>query len=333
MTPQRLAVARPKLFAPSLTSSSIDSPPPSPPPSPPAVDITMPVRPTVRHRHMPGNVATRRTVTKRDRAYAPGGRVIERVHVITDESGAPRPPQHAMTIAAIAHVAVCCVVAVVAVAGLGGFALALWGDVSRKTRARAARFVSAAEACVRDWEGNGCSASVPGRTTVLEDLCRGWAECIERGKFAEADAVSGTVWAEAVAEVVNAFANSVNSWSAVVAVGAAVVALGLAGNCALAGVRQSGHTTGSSRRSAAHPNSMEDEDHLRVLDSKWAEVGSGANSHWPDTLPQRPEAHIAVARQPLALLESGEEVPSTPKRGPRMRWMRPHKSPPWQQVT
>lgn len=296
----------------------------------------MPVRQAFRHRHHGhGNVATRRTVTRRDRAYAPGGRVMERVHVVRDETGTQRWPRYEVTVASAAYVAVCCVVSAVAIVSVVGFARAVWADVSRKTRARAVRFTADAATCARDWEGNGCGVDLPSRTTVLEGLCREWAACVEGGKFSEVDAMSGTVWAEAIAEILNAFANSVNSWSAVVAVGVAVVVLGLAGNCALSGLRDGGNERLSAVHLPGRARSTEDIGHVENsdmfgdVDGQWTEVTAEGDLGGYGTVQESLTTRPAVAGLPPArLLHSGDGVVSTPKCSPPLSWMRPQKRPP-----
>lgn len=204
--------------------------------------------PSARH---PGafTMATRRVYSRRERAYerpynSSPQIVIERLDTVCDEPASLNdnsPAEHpartralnhlasAYAITAYSHAALSVALVAIGIVGLLAFALALTGDVSRKTRERAAKFSSSAAECARNLKQNNCFPETPGNnamvasTPALEQLCREWMICAAQADFAWRDALSGTVWAETLAETINAFSNKMSSVTMVVAFALAMV--------------------------------------------------------------------------------------------------------------
>jgi hypothetical protein len=211
-------------------------------------------------------------------------------------------------VAAYAAACVCVVCAGVLACGVAGLARALYADVGRKTRARAAGFAAAAAECAREWEENGCGGR-PG-TSAVGRMCRQWGSCMERERWAEWDAVSGVVWAEAVSECGRAFVDGAGGVAGVLGIVsvAAVLAGGLGGvwAWALGGRRRGGRASGR----------VEERDL-----AEWTEVGDGDAGdevyvQMPvprlPTLPQR----FVTARRGFADGRRGNGLALTPKRAP-----------------
>ncbi len=150
---------------------------------------------------------------------------------VAEECSAPSPHpareaalthlSRAYAVAGYAQAVLCVVVSAVIVAFLTSFARGLLSDVSRKTRERASGAIRSAALCRLNHAENGCSLSPSTLTPALKALCEDWRGCMDREASAQADAVSATVWAEAVAETFNAFAERISSTS--VAIGLTVV--------------------------------------------------------------------------------------------------------------
>lgn len=181
------------------------------------------------------NAAVRRVYTRRERLYdrASPGVMRERLDMAEE---CPQPELHparesalshlsrAYAVAGYAQAALCVVVAAVLVAFITSFARGLLADVARKTRQRAGDSVRAAAICARNFKENSCATvNADDLTPALKNLCLEWQECIARGDSAEKDAISATVWAEAAAETVNAFAERISSTSIVIGLMVAVV--------------------------------------------------------------------------------------------------------------
>jgi hypothetical protein len=217
----------------------------SPPPSPPTVvDLTVPGAARMR---VPGarhprafTPATRRVYARRERAYdrAVPGVVLERIDTMSEEpAGTANPDERygraqqqdpararalahlatAYAITAYTHAALNIALTAVAAWAAVAFARALAGDISRKTRARAGRLALDAAECARDMVRNDCAgmAHRP-HSPAIELLCHQWETCVQRGDYARTDALSGTVWAETLAETVNAFSSQISSGTAIV---------------------------------------------------------------------------------------------------------------------
>lgn len=182
------------------------------------------------------NRAMRRVYTRRERTIDRERPSLMRERLELAEE-CPAPELHPARESALAHLSrayavagyaqalLCVVVSAVLVAFILSFARGLLSDVSRKTRARASVSVQQAAVCRRNFAENGCGLSSVERSSALKDLCAQWNACIEREGTARQDAVSATVWAEAAAETVNAFANRISSTSIAIGLILAIVLL------------------------------------------------------------------------------------------------------------
>lgn len=186
------------------------------------------------------NKAVRRVYTRRERMYdrtAPNKMLGERLEVSEEM---PPPELHparesalthlsrAYAVAGYAQAALCVVVSAVLVAFIVSFARGMLADVNRKTRHRASGAVRAADLCRRNFNENRCAAAEAAElvhTPALAALCVDWKDCFARADFAERDALSATVWAEAVAETFNAFAERISSTSVVIGLTVAILLL------------------------------------------------------------------------------------------------------------
>jgi hypothetical protein len=181
--------------------------------------------------------ATRRIYSRRERTYnrADPAVVTERLDTVTDAAddgvlacsvehpARTRALNHlssAYAITAYSHAALSVTLAAVAVWAIIAFAHALSGDVSRKTRGRAEMLGSAAAECVRNMLRNDCAGhaaiaastgSSPSYSPALDSLCLEWTLCAGRAAHATIDARSASVWAEALAETIDAFASRISS--------------------------------------------------------------------------------------------------------------------------
>ncbi len=215
-------------------------PPPSPRRRVPEIDLTgapyaaMPSHVRASPRNF--NRAMRRIYTRRERTYDRANPSVLREQLDVAEE-CPPPELHPARESALAHLsrayavagyaqaALCVVVSAVLVAFIISFARGLLSDVSRKTRVRASVSVREAALCRRNFAENRCANINVGLTPALKDMCAEWKDCIARGETATQDAVSATVWAEAAAETINAFAERISSTSIVIGLAAAVVLL------------------------------------------------------------------------------------------------------------
>lgn len=209
---------------------------------PPSIDLTTaPAPPSPRgplHEHMklPAlraahayTTAHRRLYTRRERIYNRNQPhlVAERLH-LTEEHAAPTQNP------ALSHLSRACAAAGYAQSTLIvtvslclalfflHFASALLADVRRKTRLRADDLSTEARECAAEWRRNACEDTAGHHTPALVTLCEKWAACERRGAFAGTDALSASLWAETLAEVVNAFADRISSTSVVLTILAAV---------------------------------------------------------------------------------------------------------------
>lgn len=182
------------------------------------------------------NKAVRRVYTRRERMFdraTPNKLMGERLEVSEEMPPAELHPareaalthlSRAYAMAGYAQAALCVVVSAVLVAFIISFSRGMLADVSRKIRHRAGDAVRSSVECRRKFDENGC-ASAHRLTPSLAGLCSEWNECIAMGGFAERDAVSATVWAEAVAETFNAFAERISSTSVVIGITCSVILL------------------------------------------------------------------------------------------------------------
>lgn len=131
--------------------------------------------------------------------------------------------------AGYAHAALCVVVSLSLAALIIAFARGLYSDVARKTRVRADELAIQAAECYLSRLKNDCIIAEDGTahhpTPALDNLCKKWFACERRGKHADRDAYSASVWAETVAETINSFAHRISSTAVVFAVLVVVVVL------------------------------------------------------------------------------------------------------------
>lgn len=183
------------------------------------------------------NRAMRRIYTRRERTVDSERPSLMRERLELAEE-LPAPELHPAREAALLHLSrayavagyaqalLCVIVSSVLAAFILSFARGLLSDVSRKTRARAGASVAQAAVCRRNFAENACGVrGASGQSAAVRELCAGWGACIERARSAGEDAVSATVWAEAAAETVNAFANRISSTSIAIGLTAAVVVM------------------------------------------------------------------------------------------------------------
>lgn len=180
------------------------------------------------------NAAMRRVYTRRERLFDRATPDVMRERLdVAEECSAPSPHpareaalthlSRAYAVAGYAQAVLCVVVSAVIVTFLSSFARGLLSDVSRKTRERASGAIRSAALCRLNYAENGCASATNTLTPALKSLCEDWKSCMARESSAKADAVSATVWAEAVAETFNAFAERISSTS--VAIGLTVVVI------------------------------------------------------------------------------------------------------------
>lgn len=109
------------------------------------------------------------------------------------------------------------------------FAKGLYSDVARKTRIRADELAIQAAECYLSRVRNDCIFAKDGSayhpTPALDTLCKKWVACERRGKHADRDAYSASVWGETMAETINSFAQRISSTAVVFAVLVVVVVL------------------------------------------------------------------------------------------------------------
>lgn len=128
--------------------------------------------------------------------------------------------------AGYAQAALCVVVSLVLAGMVFSFARGVSSDITRKTRERASHFSIRAAECRANRLTNRCAdadGSPMHATPALAELCAEWLECEMKGRFAEQDAVSASVWAETFAETINSFAEKISSTTVVVGLAFAVV--------------------------------------------------------------------------------------------------------------
>lgn len=182
---------------------------------------------------------SRRTLGRHWRRAGPG-----------DEGAADDPARHigvADAAAAYASAGVCVVAAGILAWGIAGLGRAVYADVGRKTRGRAAEFGAAAAECAREWKENDCGGRVS--TSAVGRMCRDWGACMERGKWAEWDAVSGVVWAEAVSECGRAFVEGAGGMTGVFTISCSLLVLVVGLNALWRWFSGSGETGARSGRS------------------------------------------------------------------------------------
>ena len=181
------------------------------------------------------NAAVRRVYSRRERMYdqrSPG--IMHERLDIAEECPAPvlHPAREkalthlsrAYAVAGYAQAALCVVFSAVLVAFVLSFARGFLSDISRKTRARAGDSVRAASICAQHYQENMCATLDRSKLTpAMSNMCLEWQECVDRGTLASQDAVSATVWAEAAAEAVNAFAEKISSTTILVGLISCVV--------------------------------------------------------------------------------------------------------------
>lgn len=188
-----------------------------------------------RLRRTPGSGARRR-----------GARGSAAVAAAATAAGPAAHVRAADAAAAYASAAVCVVAAAVVACALAGIARAVYADVARKTRARAAEFAAVAAECAREFADNDCAGRVG--SSAVGRMCREWSVCLARGEYAEWDAVSGVVWAEAVSECGRAFVDGAGGMPVVFAICCSLVVF-LSGSSVLWQwlFQRSGSRTGTGR--------------------------------------------------------------------------------------
>lgn len=99
----------------------------------------------------------------------------------------------------------------------------------RKTRVRADELAIQAAECYLSRVKNDCIVADDGSahhpTPALDTLCKKWVACERRGKYADRDAYSASVWAETMAETINSFAQRISSTAVVIAMLLMVIVL------------------------------------------------------------------------------------------------------------
>lgn len=221
-------VEEPSTPPPRSPTTSLDLTRPSPPSSP------SPFSPRVRS---PFSSAYRRVRSRRERIYSRSNPdlLAERLDISEETPHSylrDRASAHvsvAYACAGYAHAALCIVVCIALGLLVGGLGRGVWGDVKRKIRVREDEMTMEALECSRKRTENGCQVDQDGSvkhvTPALEGLCKRWVMCEKRGGFVREDAWSATVWAETLAEMLNAFAERITSTGVVLAVVGGVVVL------------------------------------------------------------------------------------------------------------
>lgn len=187
----------------------------------------------------PFSVAYRRVHSRRERIYSRSNPdlLAERLDISEDtpfhstlREKALLHISYAYACAGYAHAALCIIVSLALAALVFSFAKSLYADVIRKTRIRADDIAIRAAECYLSRLKNDCIMSDDGATThhptpALDTLCKKWLACERRGKHANADAYSASVWAETAAETINSFAERIHSTAVVISVLVVVIVL------------------------------------------------------------------------------------------------------------
>lgn len=131
----------------------------------------------------------------------------------------------AHAIIAYANAALCAVLSAVLFAFIVLFARGMLADVWRKARLREHTILTEAAQCHTHIQDNGCeAATLHLLKPALREMCAEWMRCTARAQYAKLDANSATIWAESLAETINAFTEGISTVSILVAF-AAVLAL------------------------------------------------------------------------------------------------------------
>eukprot|EP00172_Hildenbrandia_rubra_P000161 Plantae.Rhodophyta-Hildenbrandia_rubra.ctg10721.p2 GENE.Plantae.Rhodophyta-Hildenbrandia_rubra.ctg10721~~Plantae.Rhodophyta-Hildenbrandia_rubra.ctg10721.p2 ORF type:complete len:336 (-),score=58.73 Plantae.Rhodophyta-Hildenbrandia_rubra.ctg10721:1604-2611(-) len=118
-----------------------------------------------------------------------------------------------------AHAAIAVAIAAVVVWCLVMFAWGMRADVARKFRGRVDVAEEKVRQCQDMWRNNGCDVlDVNGHKVMpaLRDMCKTWDRCIQGARWVWMEGYSASIWAEVVAETVNAFAGKISSSSVMV---------------------------------------------------------------------------------------------------------------------
>ena len=130
-----------------------------------------------------------------------------------------------------AHAAIAVAIAAVIVWGLFMFAWGVRADVGRKFHGRVGIAEERVRECQESWIHNGCDAvqsSKESTAPALRKMCEAWDRCAQQRKMAWMEGYSASIWAEVLAETVNAFAAKISSSSMAV-----VIISGIAVACLL----------------------------------------------------------------------------------------------------